>query len=75
MRQGGQRAKSCSGLEAGSDQDNDLQMGSDLGMDMQGSQASGRWTNEEHKRFVEAFMKFGRDWNKVAEYVVTRKSD
>lgn len=57
------------------DGDNDLQIGSEVGMDILGSQASGRWNHDEHQRFVEAFMKFGRDWNKVADYVGTRKSD
>ncbi len=42
-----------------------------------GSKASkaennGRWTKEEHKRFVEALQKFGKNWKKVEAYVGTR---
>jgi SHAQKYF class myb-like DNA-binding protein len=33
---------------------------------------AGRWSKEEHKRFVEALKMFGKDWKKVKEYVVTR---
>jgi hypothetical protein len=32
----------------------------------------GRWTTEEHKRFVQAFDLFGTDWTKVAAIVKTR---
>jgi SHAQKYF class myb-like DNA-binding protein len=33
---------------------------------------SGRWTSEEHKKFVEALKKFGKHWKKVEEYIQTR---
>jgi len=33
---------------------------------------NGRWTKEEHKKFVEALSKFGKNWKKVEEYVGTR---
>ena len=35
---------------------------------------SGRWTNEECKRFEEALKKFGRRWKKVEAYVGTRSA-
>lgn len=33
---------------------------------------NGRWTNEEHLRFVEALKLYGKDWNKVQEHIATR---
>lgn len=32
----------------------------------------GRWTREEHKKFIEAIIKFGNNWKKIQEYVQTR---
>jgi SHAQKYF class myb-like DNA-binding protein len=31
-----------------------------------------KWTKEEHKRFMEAIEKFGRNWKKVEEYVSSK---
>ena len=36
------------------------------------SRTSGRWTSEEHRRFIDALKKFGKQWKKVEEYVHTR---
>jgi len=33
---------------------------------------NGRWTKEEHQRFVEAIKTHGKNWKKVEEYVATR---
>ena len=33
---------------------------------------SGRWTREEHSRFLEAYSLYGKDWKSVAEYVKSR---
>lgn len=33
---------------------------------------SGKWTDEEHNRFVKALQKFGRDWRRVQAAVRTR---
>eukprot|EP00829_Urostomides_striatus_P009691 TRINITY_DN2145_c0_g2_i1.p1 TRINITY_DN2145_c0_g2~~TRINITY_DN2145_c0_g2_i1.p1 ORF type:complete len:239 (+),score=67.22 TRINITY_DN2145_c0_g2_i1:36-719(+) len=33
---------------------------------------TGRWTEKEHKLFIEALEKYGKDWKKVKEYVGTR---
>ena len=35
---------------------------------------NGRWTKEEHSRFIEAIIKYGNDWKKVQRYVATRTS-
>jgi len=39
-----------------------------------GNQANGRWTKSEHKLFVEALNKYGKNWNKVANHVKTRNA-
>jgi len=39
-----------------------------------GSRTAGRWTDEEHDRFVEALRMFGKDWYRVGEYVGTRNA-
>lgn len=36
------------------------------------SKSAGRWTKEEHQRFVDAVKKFGKNWKQVEEYVGTR---
>lgn len=36
------------------------------------SKSAGRWTKEEHQRFVEALQLFGKNWKKVEEHVRTR---
>jgi SHAQKYF class myb-like DNA-binding protein len=34
----------------------------------------GRWTDDEHDRFLEALEKFGKDWLKIEEHIGTRSS-
>ena len=34
----------------------------------------GRWTRDEHKKFIEAIIKFGNNWKEVQDYVKTRTS-
>ena len=34
----------------------------------------GRWSKEEHKKFIEAIIKFGNDWKEVQAYINTRTS-
>ena len=35
---------------------------------------AGRWTDEEHSKFLEALQLFGKNWNKVHRHVGTRTS-
>jgi SHAQKYF class myb-like DNA-binding protein len=35
---------------------------------------TGRWTKQEHSKFMEAYKMFGKDWRKVASYVGTRNN-
>lgn len=34
----------------------------------------GRWTDEEHAKFLEALQLYGKNWNKVHKHVGTRNS-
>ena len=36
--------------------------------------SNGRWSKEEHDKFIEGIIKFGNDWKKVQKYVSTRSS-
>ena len=36
--------------------------------------AIGRWTQEEHQRFIEAILKYGNEWKNVQKHVMTRSS-
>jgi SHAQKYF class myb-like DNA-binding protein len=36
------------------------------------SKTSGRWTKEEHQRFIEGIKKYGKNWKQVEEHVGTR---
>lgn len=38
-------------------------------------EATGRWTEDEHDRFLEGLNNYGKNWNWVAAHVGTRKSD
>ena len=35
---------------------------------------SGRWTNEEHQKFIEGIFKFGNEWKRVQSIIKTRSS-
>ena len=35
---------------------------------------AGRWTDEEHLKFLEALKLYGKNWNKVHRYVGSRTS-
>lgn len=34
----------------------------------------GRWTEEEHRRFIEAILKYGNEWKSVQRHIKTRSS-
>ena len=36
--------------------------------------SSGRWNIDEHKKFIEAIIKYGNDWKKVQKHISTRSS-
>lgn len=40
----------------------------------QGNGGQGRWTDEEHQRFIDAIKKYGKDWVKVQQYIGTRST-
>ena len=40
--------------------------------DKAGSKFTGRWTKEEHQKFIEGLKKFGKNWKQVEEHVGTR---
>jgi SHAQKYF class myb-like DNA-binding protein len=35
---------------------------------------SGRWTKEEHEKFIEGILKYGNEWRKVQKIIKTRSS-
>jgi len=35
---------------------------------------SGRWTEQEHQKFIQAIKKYGKDWKKIKEEVGTRSA-
>lgn len=37
-----------------------------------GQHNQGKWTNDEHKMFLEGLTKFGKNWNQIQKYVKTR---
>ena len=39
-----------------------------------GKYTSGRWNFDEHKKFIEAIIKYGNDWKEVQKYIGTRSS-
>ena len=36
--------------------------------------STGRWTIEEHKKFIQAIITYGNDWKEVQKYIGTRSS-
>lgn len=36
------------------------------------SKHGGRWTDAEHRRFLDGLKKFGRDWRAIEEHIGTR---
>jgi SHAQKYF class myb-like DNA-binding protein len=43
-------------------------------MNKDGNFNCGRWTQDEHVRFIEAIMKYGNEWKQVQRHVGTRSS-
>ena len=35
---------------------------------------SGRWKEEEHKKFIEAILQYGNEWKKVQKIIKTRSN-
>ena len=36
--------------------------------------SNGRWTKEEHNKFIEGIIKYGSDWKKIQKHISTRTS-
>lgn len=41
-------------------------------VDSNGMQYQGRWTEEEHQKFLEGLKMFGKDWRSIEEYIGSR---
>ena len=41
-------------------------------LEKEGKSFQGRWTKDEHRRFLEGLKLYGKTWKKVQEYVRTR---
>ena len=52
------------------DEIEDIESLSDPNTEQMGQQ--GRWTKEEHSKFIEAINIYGKNWKKVEEMVKTR---
>jgi SHAQKYF class myb-like DNA-binding protein len=37
-----------------------------------GNQYQGRWTDEEHEKFLEGLRLFGKDWRRIEEFIGSR---
>lgn len=37
-----------------------------------GAGSQGRWTDEEHEKFLDGLRLFGKDWRRIEEYIATR---
>lgn len=37
-----------------------------------GNQYQGRWTDEEHDKFLEGLRLFGKDWRRIEEFIGSR---
>ncbi len=35
---------------------------------------NGKWTEDEHKKFIKALKIFGKDWKLISKYIGTRTS-
>ena len=46
--------------------------GGDEGVVAQGMESTGRWTKQEHNKFLQGIEKYGKEWKKVAAFVRTR---
>ena len=39
---------------------------------MTGSQYQGRWTDEEHDKFMQGLKLFGKDWRRIEDFIGSR---
>lgn len=54
------------------DLESDYDQSDDSKETSKGKKSAGRWTKEEHQKFVEALKLFGKNWKQVEEHVGTR---
>ena len=43
-------------------------------IDEETGNSMGRWNKDEHRKFIEAIIKFGNNWKDVQKYIDTRTS-
>ena len=44
----------------------------ELSAQNEGDFNNGKWTDDEHKRFLEGLLRFGKNWNQIQKYIATR---
>ena len=60
-------------MEESKDEANEQTIPKSDSVTSKGPKKIGRWTQEEHERFLEALRQYGKDWHMIQRHVKTRK--